>query len=96
MDEGKLGLSEVERKVLAGCRDEALTRRRMRQVILAASIFVVLLVVVAWFSRSWLFVLGIALLYIAITTWEKLAYGRAVLLYKSIIRKLVARLEEHG
>ncbi len=94
MDERQLGLSDVESRFLAGCRDERLTRRRMRQVLFAASVFAALLVIVTWFTRSWLGVLLIALLYIAITTWEKLSYGRGVLVYKSVVRKLVQRLDE--
>ncbi len=35
-----------------------------------------------------------AMVYIAVTTWEKLAYGRRVLSYKAIITKLVRRLGE--
>lgn len=94
MDISKLRLTETESRILKRCSDTELTRRRMRQVLLAASVFAVLLLVLAWYSRSLPLVLGVALLYIAVTTWEKLAYGRGVLSYKAIISKLVRRLNE--
>ena len=92
MDIGKLGLTETESRILKRCADADVTRRRMRQVLAAAILFAALLVAMAWYSRSLAMVLGVALLYIAVTTWEKLAYGRGVLTYKAIITKLVRRL----
>ena len=94
MDVRRLGLTETESRVLKRSSDTGGTRRRMRQVLLAAAVFAVLLAVAAWYSRSLPLVVGIALLYIAITTWEKLAYGRGVLAYKSLIQKLVRRLRD--
>lgn len=94
MDIRRLGLTETESRILKGCSDAELTRRRMRQVLVVAAVFAALLVGMAWYSRSLPAVLGVALLYIAITTWEKLAYGRGVLSYKAIITKLVRRLGE--
>lgn len=92
MDIRKLGLTETESRFLKGCADTEITRRRMRQVLAAATVFAALLIAFAWFARSLPMVLGVALLYIAVTTWEKLAYGRGVLTYKAIISKLVRRL----
>lgn len=94
MDISKLGLTETESRILKGCGDPELTRRRMRQVLVAAVVFAVLLITAGWLGRSLPVVLAVALLYIGITTWEKLAYGRGVLAYKSIITKLVRRLGE--
>ena len=94
MDIRKLGLTETESRILKRCSDAELTRRRMRQVLLAAGVFAVLLLAMAWYTRSLPLVLGIALVYIVVTTWEKLGYGRGVLAYKSIISKLVRRLGE--
>jgi len=92
MDISKLGLTGIESQILKRCSDAEVPRRRMRQVLLVATGFAGLLVAVAWYARSLPLVLGIALLYILITTWEKLAYGRGVLSYKAIITKLVRRL----
>ena len=94
MDIRQLGLTETESRILKRSSDAELTRRRMRQVLLAATAFAALLVVMAWFTRSLPLVLGVALVYVVLTTWEKLAYGRAVLSYKSIIQKLVRRLSD--
>ena len=92
MDISKLGLTETESRILKGCADTELTRRRMRQVLVVAAVFAALLIAMAWYSRSLPLVLAVALLYIGITTWEKLAYGRGVISYKAIIAKLVRRL----
>jgi hypothetical protein len=94
MDEGPLGLTGEEADVLRRCADSEVTRRRIRQVILFASLFGALLLVVALLLRSWPFLLAVGLLYVGITALEKVAYGRAVLLYKSLARKLVRRVEE--
>ncbi len=94
MDIRKLGLTETESRILKRCTDAELTRRRMRQALVAAAVFAALLIAVGWVSRSLPVVLAVALLYIAVTTWEKLAYGRGVLSYKAIITKLVRRLGE--
>ncbi len=93
-DRREPGLTELERRFLAGCSDEALTRRRMRWVVLMAAVFGLLLVAAAWASRSWQMVLAVSLLYLLITVWEKLGYGRGVLIYKSLVRKLAARVEQ--
>lgn len=92
MDIRKLGLTETESRILKRSSDLELTRRRMRQVLFAAVLFAALLVAMAWFTHSLPLVLGVALLYVAVTTWEKLAYGRGVLSYKAIINKLIRRL----
>ena len=94
MDIGKLGLTETESRFLKRCSDAETTRRRMRQVLAAAILFAALLAAMAWYTRSLAMVLAVALLYIAMTTWEKLAYGRGVLTYKSLVSKLVRRLGE--
>lgn len=94
MDIAKLGLTETESRILKRCSDAELTRRRMRQVLVAAALFAGLMIAMAWVTRSLPLVLGVALVYIAVTTWEKLAYGRGVLSYKAIITKLVRRLGE--
>ncbi len=94
MDEERMGLDELERRFLAGCADQGLTRRRMRAVVVMAAVFGVLLIGAAWISRSWQVVLAVSLLYLLITVWEKLGYGRGVLVYKAVVRKLVARVEQ--
>ena len=94
MDEDLLGLTDEEADVLRRCADSEITRRRIRQVVVFASLFFVLLLVVGVLLRSWPLLLTVSLLYVGISALEKVAYGRAVLLYKSLVRKLVKRVEE--
>lgn len=94
MDERPLGLTKDEEEILRRSADDEITRRRIRQVLFAGSLFAVLLVIAGLVARSWPMLLAVALLYVAITVWEKVAYGRAVLLYKSVIGKLQERVEE--
>ena len=93
MDEERLGLNGEEAEVLRRSADTGVTRQRIRQVIFFASLFAILLLVVGILLRSWPLLLAVSLLYVGITAFEKVAYGRAVLLYKSVIRKLVKRVE---
>jgi hypothetical protein len=94
MDEDLLGLTGEEADVLRRSADSEVTRRRIRQVVLFASLFAVVLLVVGVLVRSWSMLLAVSLLYVGITALEKVAYGRAVLLYKSLVRKLANRVEE--
>ena len=94
MDEERLGLNGEEAEVLRRSADSGVTRQRIRQVVVFASLFAVLLLAVGLLLRSWPLLLTVGLLYVGITALEKVAYGRAVLLYKSVIRKLVKRVEE--
>lgn len=47
-----------------------------------------------WLQQSWQAILVLSILYIAITIGEKVAYANAVLVYKSLIQKLKARIED--
>lgn len=94
MDQHLLGLTGAEEEILRRSADSEITRRRIRQVVAWGSLFAVLLVLAGVGLRSWPMLLAVALLYVAITVWEKVSYGRAVLDYKSVIRKLRRRLEE--
>ncbi len=94
MKQKELDLNDAEREILQRSKDAAITRRRIRQVIFFASLYAALLVVAGWILKSWVMLLVVSLLYVLITTFEKVAYGRAVLLYKSVIRKLSSRVDE--
>ena len=93
MDDTELELTEFEKILIQRSSDTAITRRRILQVIVAASLFAVLLVATVILSKSALPSLVVGLLYIAITTLEKVAYGKAVLAYKSVIHKLAKRVD---
>ncbi len=90
----ELDLTELERRFLEGSSNLDKTHVRIRQVIFAGTLFGVLLVIAAWLFRSLELVLGVALVYLVITCWEKAAYGRGVLVYKSLVQKLASRIEQ--
>jgi len=89
-----LDLTPLEREILQRSRDSTVTIRRKRIVVvtglLAAFAFWYLFEVLD--SRSLAFV--VVLVYLVITMIEKWAYANAVLGYKSLIRKLVSRLDD--
>jgi hypothetical protein len=89
-----LDLTPLERQILDRSDKPEVTRQRRTIVIASGLSFAAVLVAMALVKRSWQFVLGIALVYIAITIWEKVAYANAVLAYKSLIQKLKKRIEE--
>jgi len=89
-------LTPLERQILDRSGNSDVTRQRRTIVVASGLGFAALLIAMAFAKRSWQSVLVIALLYIAITVWEKVAYANAVLAYKSLIQKLKANLEEGG
>jgi hypothetical protein len=89
-------LTPLERQILDRSGSSDVTRQRRTIVVASGLGFAALLIAMAFAKRSWQSVLVIALLYIAITVWEKVAYANAVLAYKSLIQKLKANLEEGG
>jgi hypothetical protein len=90
----KQELTPLERQILDRSDKPEITRRRRTIVVAAGFSFAAALVAMSIVKRSWQFTLGVALLYIAITVWEKVAYANAVLAYKSLIQKLKVRAEE--
>jgi hypothetical protein len=78
---------ELEKAILANCDNTDSTKRRMVSVIFTALTFVILLSY-AHFALSSDIVFAITLVYVAVTTVEKLLYGKGVLAYKRLISKL--------
>lgn len=95
-DMKNLDLSPLEQQILDRSDKPETTRRRRTLVIASGLGAAAGLTAMALVKRSWVFVLGIALLYIAITIWKKVAYANAVLAYKSLIQKLKNRIEEQN
>jgi hypothetical protein len=87
-------LTVTERLLLERSFDTALTRRRVRLVVVSAVLLTAALIVLSPLVRSWRFLLFFAVAYILVTAWERVAYARTILAYKSLIRKLVGRIEE--
>ena len=90
----KLDLTPLEQRILDRSGKPEITRQRRTIVVASGLSFAAVLIVMALVKRSWQFVLAIALLYIVITVWEKVAYANAVLAYKGLIQKLKAKAEE--
>lgn len=86
-------LDPAERLLLERSADLALTRRRLRLVVLSGALLVVALIVTAPLLASWQFLLFFAVAYVAVTTWERVGYARTILAYKGLIQKLASRLE---
>ena len=94
MNEEPLGLTLAEKLVLERSADTALTRRRLRFVVGSAIVLAAALIVVSPLIRSWQLLLFFAVAYVLITAWERVAFARTVLAYKSLIQQLVRRVEE--
>lgn len=80
-------LDELEQAIIENCENIESTQRRMWSVIFMALTFVVLLSY-AHVALSKEAVFAIMLVYVVITTIEKLLYGKGVLAYKRLIQKL--------
>ena len=89
-----LRLTEQEVDVLKRCADLEITKRGIQSILIIGSMSCISLVMVGSLLKSWLFVMALALLYMVITVWEKISYGKAVLLYKSLVQKLERRVNE--
>lgn len=83
---------DLEKAILANCENTDSTKRRMGSVIFTALTFVILLSY-AHFALNADIVFAITLIYVAITTVEKLLYGKGVLAYKRLISKLYMKDE---
>jgi hypothetical protein len=94
MSEKQLRLTPTETLLVERSSDLALTRRRVRLVVVSALLLIAAVVVASPLIQSWQFLLFFAVAYIAMTTWERLGYARTILVYKGLIQKLVARIEE--
>lgn len=93
MREEQIELTAAERLVLERSSDLALTRRRLRLVVVSGSLLVVVLVVASPLMRSWELLLFFTVAYVLVTMWERVGYARTILVYKGLIQKLASRLE---
>lgn len=91
-----LDLHPRERRFLERSADLDVTRRRIRTVLISATAFAILFVAAGLLTRSWVLLSVVGVLYALITTWERVTYGGATLVYKRLVQKLKARAEELG
>lgn len=94
MRQQNLDLTDTERFLVERSADLAVTRRRVRLVIISAAMLIAALIVAAPLTQSWQLLLFFAVAYIAMTAWERLGYARTIVGYKGLIQKLAARIEE--
>ncbi|MFQ5807684.1 MAG: hypothetical protein ACE5I3_14660 [Phycisphaerae bacterium] len=90
----ELDLNLVETQILARSRDIAVTKRRTTITMVVRCAAAAAFVTAALMGVSASKVAAIAALYALVTMLEKVFYGKAILAYKSLIRKLTRRIEE--
>jgi len=90
----ELNLDPLEAQILARSHDTAVTRRRTVIAIFTGCALAVGFIVAAMLSLSVRTVAGIAALYVLVTMLERVFYGRAILVYKSLIGKLTKHIED--
>jgi hypothetical protein len=89
-----IDFTPLENHVLQASFNPAITLHRQRQVLAFGLVTFFCPVAVGIATHSWVWVAVAMMVYVAITIWEKHAYGNAVIAYKSVIRKLKARLDD--
>lgn len=94
MNRERYGLTVTEQLLLERSFDTSITRRRVRLVVVSAVVLTAALIVLSPLVQSWRFLLFFAVAYILVTAWERVAYARTILAYKSLIRKLAGGIEE--
>lgn len=87
-------LSSHERRVLQDSFHEGNSPRRTRGVILSALVVLTGVVLFVAFGASIIFLAGLTVATLIVSTSEKLVYQRNMEAYESLIRKLVNRLEK--
>jgi hypothetical protein len=86
-----LELTPLEQHILDASSKPEITQRRKRIVILSASTLLTAIIGAALLPVSRTFFVAAFAAYVLITLAEKVAYANAVLGYKSLIQKLLAR-----
>jgi hypothetical protein len=89
-----LNLSRLEQEILKRSQDDGVTIRRIRIIVASALALAITVGALAFIRGLWNVVTWVFIGYLVITTLEKVGYGKAVLGYKSLIRKLAGRVEE--
>lgn len=87
-------LTSRERRVLDDAFDATNSPRRTRGLILSALVVVTGVVLFTTFGASLIFLAGLTVATLAVSTSEKFVYQRNMEAYESLIRKLVDRLEK--
>src|SRR5262245_36697673 len=91
---GPLHFNATEEQLISRAANTALTKRRIFYSTIAPLAFITLLLAMYWHTAQPPLLLWLFVAYVTIGMFEKMAYGRAVLLYKGVIQKLLARVTE--
>lgn len=86
-------LSSHERRVLQDAFHEGNSPRRTRGALLSAFVLLTGVALFTYFGASIVFLAGLTVATLVVSTWEKLVYQRNMEAYESLIRKLANRLE---
>lgn len=86
-------LTSQERRALDDAFHEGTSPRRTRGVVLSAAVVLTGVILFTAFGASLIFLAGLTVATLAVSTAEKLVYQRNMESYESLIRKLVNRLE---
>ena len=81
-------LTPLEQDILRRSSDLEVTRRRIRMLYVFSPMTPIALFLLGWMTQSWVWVAAYGAVYAVLTALEKVAYGKAVLAYKSLIQKL--------
>ena len=80
--------TDQERMILRDSADLEVTRRRIRTSVASSGVLILALLVAGLTFATRELLLLFAVAYVAVAAYERVAYGKAVLLYKSTIQKL--------
>lgn len=87
-------LGPRERELLELSFQSGLKEKRVRNVLLSALMLFAGLVLFSSYGVGLFAITAIALVIVVVSAIEKISYAREILLYKSLVRALVRRLEE--
>ncbi|HWO09590.1 MAG TPA: hypothetical protein VNN80_08935 [Polyangiaceae bacterium] len=87
-------LDEGERKALDYSYEPGLSERRVRNIVINFFLVLTALVLLFAYGIGVMWMAGVAGAILVVSAIEKVSYARAMLSYKSLVRKLVARVEE--
>lgn len=94
MSESPLKFDAAEAQLIARAAEPARTRRRLWLSALAPLALVAFALATFWRDAQPRLLLWLFVAYVLATLLERVSYGLAVLSYKRVIRKLLARVEE--
>ena len=93
-DEDVMQLDASERKVLDLSFQTGLTESRIRNIVINSSLAAVAVILSAVYGIPPVWLVALTVIILLIAALEKISYARALLHYRSLVRKLVYRVEQ--